>query len=56
MFLTPIIELTLTAPTPQNGQTHSNNLSAAADKLFECFWPFLGVGVYRVKLGKLFYA
>ena len=27
---------------PQNGQTHSNNLSAVADELFECFWPFCG--------------
>ena len=24
----------------QNGQTHSNNFSAVADKLFECVWPF----------------
>ena len=31
--------LTLWAPTPQNGQTHSNNSSA-----FECLWPFMGVG------------
>ena len=23
-------------PTPQNGQTHSNNGSATADELFEC--------------------
>ena len=28
--------LTLSAPTPQNGQTHSNNSSATADKLYEC--------------------
>ena len=28
--------LTLSAPTPQNGQTHSNNLSDVADELFEC--------------------
>ena len=26
---------TLQAPTPQNNQTHSNNLSAVADKLLE---------------------
>ena len=25
-------------PTPQNGQTHSNNLSAFDNKLFECVW------------------
>ena len=28
-------------PTPQNGQTHSNNSSAIADELFECVWPFM---------------
>ena len=28
--------LTLQAPIAQNSQTHSNNLSAFADKLFEC--------------------
>ena len=27
--------LTFQAPTPQNGQTHSENSSAFADKLFE---------------------
>ena len=31
----------LSAP---NGQTHSNNSSATADELFECVWPFCGVG------------
>ena len=36
--------LTLLAPTPQNGQTHSNKLSAKADELFECVWQFFGVG------------
>ena len=36
--------LTLQAPTPQNGQTHSNNSSANADELFECVRPFRGVG------------
>ena len=35
--------LTLQAPTPENGQTHSNKSSAVADKLFECVWPFCGV-------------
>ena len=29
-------ELTLKAPLPQNGQTHSNNLSETADELFDC--------------------
>ena len=28
--------LTLYAPTPKNGQTDSNNLSAVADELYEC--------------------
>ena len=28
--------LTLLAPTPQNGQKHSNNSPAVAKKLFEC--------------------
>ena len=32
------------ATTPQNSQTHSNNSSATADKLFECVWPFCEVG------------
>ena len=30
------IGLTLSAPIPQNGQTHSNNSSDIADELFEC--------------------
>ena len=41
--------LTLSAPTPQNGQTHSNNSSAIADKLFERVWTFCGVGAEMVK-------
>ena len=28
----------------QNSETHSNSLSAIANKLFECLWPFCGVG------------
>ena len=36
--------LTIEAPTPQNGQTHSNNLSEFGDKLFEFVGPFCGVG------------
>ena len=40
--------LTLQVPTPQNGQTHSNNSSAIAI-FFECVWPFCGVGAWRVK-------
>ena len=34
----------LSLQTPQNGQTHSNNSSVVADKLFERVWPFCGVG------------
>ena len=30
------MQLTLLAPTPQNGQTHSNNSSVTAEELFEC--------------------
>ena len=46
------VMLTLKAPTPQNGQTHSNNSSTTADKLFEWVWPFCGVGAERVN-GKI---
>ena len=49
----PNSHLTISAPTPQNGQTHSNNLSAIADELFECVWPFCGVGAERVNIYKL---
>ena len=38
MILNPL------APTPQYGQTHSNNSSGFANKFFECVWPFCGVG------------
>ena len=38
------VSLTLKSSTPQNGQTHSNHSSATADELFECAWPFCGVG------------
>ena len=36
--------LTLSAPIPQNTQTHSNNSSTVVDELLECFWSFCGVG------------
>ena len=36
--------LTLSVPTPQNSQTHSNSLLASGDELFECVWPCFGVG------------
>ena len=36
--------LILWAPTPQNGQTHLNNLLAKADELLERVWPFYEVG------------
>ena len=41
--------LTLQTSTPQNGQTHSNNSSAKADKLFECVWSFCVVGALSVE-------
>ena len=44
LAFTTRIQKKTSAPTPQKSQTHSNNLSAVADELFECVWPFLGVG------------
>ena len=35
--------LTLSAATPQNGQTRSNNSSVKANELFEYVWAFCGV-------------
>ena len=32
-------------PTPQNGQTHSNNLSATADEFTDCAWAFVGLAL-----------
>ena len=55
MVLTLLIQLKIylncssTNSTKQNGQTHSNNSSEKAVKLFECVWPFCGVGPKRVK-------
>ena len=44
-YLEPCLKsLTYSAPTPQSGQTHSNNSSAVVDELFECVWPFYGIG------------
>ena len=41
-------------PTPKNGQTYSNNLSATADQLLECAWPFCRGGALRVLSKKNF--
>ena len=41
-------------PAPQNGQTHSNNSLAKADKVFECVWPFCGVGAQRFNISWFF--
>ena len=41
----PSTKLTLFAPSLQNGQRHSNNFYAVANKLFECVWLFCGVGI-----------
>ena len=35
--------VTLYAPTPQNGQTYSNNFSAITHKFFGCVWHFVGL-------------
>ena len=45
--------LTLSVPTPQNGQTHCNNSLAVAYKLFECVWRVCGVGAEKVKKSKM---
>ena len=42
-FLNIYIHVTLQAPTPENGQTHSKKLLAVADNLLERVWPFCGV-------------
>ena len=34
--LSSFLRETLQAPTSQNGQTHSHNVSATANELFEC--------------------
>ena len=44
-----LIDLALSALTPQNGQTYINNLSTFANELFKCVWPFCWVGSRRVK-------
>ena len=42
--------LTLQAPTPQNGQTHSNNSSATADELFlSVLNHFMGLALKGLK-------
>ena len=41
--------LTLSAPTLQNGQTHSNNSMVFDDELFECVSPFCGIGALKAK-------
>ena len=39
-----LLSLTLYSSISQNGQTHSNNSSAISNELFECVWPFCGIG------------
>ena len=46
--------LTLYMPTPKNGQTHSNNLLAVADELFECVCG-LALKVLNSKLSSTFF-
>ena len=46
--------LTLWAPTPQNGQTYSNNSSALADELFGCVWLFCKICAWRVNTLTIF--
>ena len=62
IFIFFSILLTINAPIPKNGQTHSNNLSAAADELFE--WavkglilkdPFISESCIEIKIELNFY-
>ena len=39
--------LTSLVSLPQNGRTHSNNLSTVANKWFKCVWLFCGVGALK---------
>ena len=39
-------------PTSNNGQTHSNNLSAKADEFFLSVWWFDGFGASKGLAGK----
>ena len=43
--------LTHQAPTPQNGQRHSNSSSATAVELLQCVWPFYGAGGLTITYG-----
>ena len=62
IFIFFSILLTINAPIPKNGQIHSNNLSAAADELFE--WaveglilkdPFISESCIEIKIELNFY-
>ena len=44
------MRLTLYAPTPQNGQTHSSNSSAVPYELFECVYHFVRLALKGLKL------
>ena len=44
IYASLVFLLTLQVPTPQNDQAHSNNSSTTANEIFECVWPFCGVG------------
>ena len=50
-FIADSLILTLSAPIPQNGQTHSSKSSAIAGELFGCVWPFNDVGALRLMKG-----
>ena len=40
-------------PTPQNGQTHSNNLSAIYQQIVCVFDHFVGLAIKGLKKGKI---
>ena len=37
----------------QNGQAHSSNSFTTANDLFECVWPYRGIGAERVKCDRI---
>ena len=45
LVLQILLKLTLHAPTPQNGQSHSKNSSATADELLGVFDHFVGLAL-----------
>ena len=49
-----LMDLTLYAPTPQNGQTHSNNLVAICRRIVWLCLTILWDGTYRIKFQSIY--